>query len=136
MVGRINLIVIDDESSLEVLYAFFLENEIEQNIIIFDFYTSPIEALSSLRGECRQGKTVIISDFFMPEMSGADLGKIIKKEYPDISFYISTGMTEAELYLLVDKNSIAGVFFKPIDIEDIKDFLIDSEVLRKNLIAS
>jgi DNA-binding NtrC family response regulator len=88
MKREINILIVDDKLQVRQV----LEQVLEMGGYHVSSVGSAREALDSLRVN---RVDLIISDIRMPEMSGYDLLKIVKRDYPDIAVVMMTGYGEA-----------------------------------------
>lgn len=110
---RAVLFVDDDEIMLRSLKRGFLDEQFDKY-----FAQSGEEALEVLR---RENVHVLVTDMCMFEMSGAELIKIVKKEYPHIVSVMLSGYAPTEDLL------------KAIRQEDIFKFVSKTLTLEKDL---
>lgn len=76
------------------------------------FATSGKEALEILK---RNKVHVIVTDMLMPEMTGLELLRIVRKEYPDITSMVLTGYEiDTELRNAFDQGEIFKLIHKPL----------------------
>ncbi len=76
------------------------------------FTSSGKEALEILK---REEVHVIVTDMLMPEMTGLELLRIVRKEYPNITGMVLTGYElDAELQNAVEKGEIFKLIPKPL----------------------
>ena len=76
-----NILVVDDEHDVKVLFEQKFRKEIRSGEMNFNFAYSGNEALDYLN-EHEQEAVLMLSDINMPGMSGLDLLKIIKEDPP------------------------------------------------------
>jgi len=116
------ILIVDDNPNMSSLLAEMLE--------IFEFNSKRAgngqEALDILN---KDNFSMVITDLRMPEMSGSELLKNIKKKYPDLPVLVISGYNLAEEedtlmatladgfinmpFKMVDIESILQKFFKP-----------------------
>ncbi|MEA3546902.1 MAG: diguanylate cyclase [Thermodesulfobacteriota bacterium] len=78
---------------------------------------SGLEALEKLRGEPYR---IVISDIDMPGMSGMELLKEIKKDYPDIGVIIVTGYADNFSYANVIRDGAIDFISKPFQQDELE----------------
>jgi len=81
---KIRVLLVDDEGELVTTMA----ERLEYRDIVADSAISGVEALNKVRANPYD---VIIIDLKMPGMSGAEVIRTIKKEYPDLPLFLMTG---------------------------------------------
>ena len=104
---RTVLFVDDDETILRSLERGLLDKSYDKL-----FAKSSKEALEILK---RKKVHVIVTDMYMPEMTGLELLRIARKEYPNIIGMILTGYElDTELQKAVGKGEIYWLIPKPL----------------------
>lgn len=107
MVGKI--LVLDDEEN----YAEMLQNLLQQHRFIVDSATKPEKALEALR---EKGYDLVISDYKMPVMDGADFLQKSREIKPDLPVILVSGLMNTPELVKVANMSVTLVLEKPIDI--------------------
>lgn len=87
--GLVKILIVDDDDSLFPLFKERLSDEFPASVI--DTSSNPVEALGRIKD---RNYTLVLSDFNMPEMSGAELCIESRKIRPDIPFVIMSGLHE------------------------------------------
>ncbi|WOO42872.1 sigma-54-dependent transcriptional regulator [Rubellicoccus peritrichatus] len=105
------ILVLDDEEN----YAEMLESLLEQHFFLVDSATKPEEALKALEQE---GYELVISDYKMPVMDGADFLLKAREINPDLPFIIVSGLMNTPELVKVANMGVTLVLEKPIDIEN------------------
>jgi CheY-like chemotaxis protein len=101
------LFVDDDRAMLLSIERCFLDEPFKQL-----FAQSGQEALEILQ---KEEVHVIVTDMCMPEMTGLELLRIAKKEYPDITGLILTGYEpDTELQNAIEQGEIFWLIPKPL----------------------
>jgi DNA-binding NtrC family response regulator len=101
------LFVDDDEAILRSLERGLLDESYDKL-----FAKSGKEALGILK---RKKVHVIVTDMHMPEMTGLELLRITRKEYPDITGIVLTGYElNTELRTAVERGEIFKLIPKPL----------------------
>ncbi|MBW7992750.1 MAG: response regulator [Planctomycetes bacterium] len=104
---RTVLFVDDDEPILRSLERGLLDESYNKL-----FTKSSKEALKILR---KEEVHVIVTDMCMPEMTGLELLRIVRKEYPNITGMVLTGYEpDAELQNAVEQGEIFKLIPKPL----------------------
>ncbi len=107
MVGKI--LVLDDEEN----YAEMLQSLLQQHRFIVDSATKPEKALEALR---EKGYDLVISDYKMPVMDGADFLQRSREIKPDLPVILVSGLMNTPELVKVANMSVTLVLEKPIDI--------------------
>ena len=108
-----SILLVDDESDIVNLFKDLL-NRADYDVISF---TNPLKALEHYKLNCAQ-YGLVISDIRMPEMTGFDLLKNIKKIDATISFYLMSAYDILEFSEL-EGIKIDGFIQKPIRIKEL-----------------
>ena len=104
---RTVLFVDDDEATLRSLERGLLDESYNKL-----FVKSSTEALEILK---RKKVHVIVTDMRMPEMSGLELLRIARKEYPNITGIVLTGYEQdTELRNAIEQGEIFWLIPKPL----------------------
>ncbi len=111
MATRAVLFVDDDEVMLRSLERGFLDEQFDKH-----FARSGEEALEILR---REEVHVMVTDMCMCEMSGAELVRIVKREYPDIVSIMLSGYAPTDdLEKAIQQENIFKFICKTLTLEE------------------
>lgn len=111
METRAVLFVDDDEIMLRSLERVFLDEQFDKH-----FAKSGAEALEILS---REEVHVIVTDMCMCEMSGAELIRIVKRQYPDILSIVLSGYAPTDdLKRAIDQENIFRFMCKTLTLEE------------------
>jgi CheY-like chemotaxis protein len=118
-----SILVVDDELELASLFKEFLRNE-GYNVVSF---TDPVLALEYFK-ETKEKHSLIITDLRMPDTSGIDLAKSIRKINKDVKIFLMTAFDIVDLKENEDfkKAKIDRLLQKPIRFSDLKVMINDS----------
>lgn len=108
MAGRI--LVLDDEEN----YAEMLQDLLRENNYRVDMATRPERAIGLLE---EIPYDLVISDYKMPVMDGADFLKKARELYPDLPFILVSGLMNTPELVKVANMSVTLVMEKPLDTE-------------------
>lgn len=119
-----NILVVDDERDVQVLFEQRFRKEIKNNEINFAFAFSGEEALDYLN-ESDHGAVLILSDINMPGMSGLDLLRHIKEKYssPPPLVMMITAYGDAENYNTAMRLGADDFLTKPVEFSVLKEKL-------------
>ncbi|MDP0496442.1 MAG: response regulator [Verrucomicrobiota bacterium JB024] len=105
------ILVLDDEEN----YAKMLHSLLEQHNFLVDSATKPEVALRALE---ERGYDLVISDYKMPVMDGADFLQKARQINPDLPVILVSGLMNTPELVKVANMSVTLVLEKPIDIEN------------------
>ncbi len=119
-----NILVVDDEKDMQVLFEQRFRKEIRTGQICFAFANSGEEALAYLR-EHHHEAVLILSDINMPGMSGLELLQQIKQKYetPPPVVMMVTAYGDEENYNQAMQLGANDFLTKPLDFALLKDKL-------------
>ncbi|WP_309398820.1 response regulator [Cerasicoccus maritimus] len=104
------ILVLDDEEN----YADMLRALLEQHSFIVDSVTDPMRAIESLHGT---GYDLVVSDYKMPGMDGADFLSKAREMNPDLPVILVSGLMNTPDLVKVANMGVTLVLEKPIDIQ-------------------
>lgn len=107
--GKERILFVDDETALADIGMQMLQN-LGYDVVA---KTSSIEALENFRTQPDQFD-IIVTDSTMPNMTGVELAKNIKRIRPDIPILLCTGYSEGISDETLKAIGIAGLLMKPI----------------------
>ena len=119
-----NILVVDDEKDVQLLFQQRFRKEIRNGELEFKFAFSGEEALQVLN-EMQQETVLILSDINMPGMSGLELLETIKKDYnePPPVVMMVTAYGDEENFNMAKKLGADDFITKPVDFKLLKDKL-------------
>ena len=118
------ILVVDDETDVQMLFQQKFRREIKSGEMLFDFAFSGEEAIGYLRKH-HQEAVLILSDINMPGMSGLELLKHIKKEFenPPPVVMMITAYGDDENYNTAKNLGADDFLTKPVDFILLKEKL-------------
>jgi two-component system response regulator (stage 0 sporulation protein F) len=122
------VMVVDDERDVELLFRQKFRKEIKDGVLQFQFAFSGDEALSYLHGAHQPDVVLILSDINMPGMSGLELLKKVKTEFPDIRISMITAYADDMNYKSAMENGAEKYFTKPIDFVRLRQELFSESI--------
>ncbi len=119
-----NILVVDDEKDMQMLFEQRFRKEIKDGQIKFAFACSGEEAMEYMKHHEHEA-ILILSDINMPGMSGLDLLKFIKEKYekPPPIVMMVTAYGDEENYNQAMKLGADDFLTKPLDFNLLKDKL-------------
>ena len=116
----INVLVVDDEEDVQFLFKQYFRREIRKAQISFTFALSGEAALEHLR-HTDTDVVLVLSDINMPGMTGLELLKIIKSQFPALRVVMITAYGDAQNRQTAFSYGADGYVTKPIDFPELKD---------------
>jgi len=121
------LLVVDDEA--EILKAMRRQFRKKYQVIVADNASTAINILS------KEDVQVIISDQRMPEMTGTEMYRIIKRQYPDAVQIILTGYSDIQAVIdAINQGNVFHYLTKPWKIDEL-DNVVEKAFQRFKLIS-
>lgn len=124
----IDLIAVDDECDLQVVFKHFFKEEVESNFINLYFSSSAQQCLDILAKLEDTSNAIVITDVNMPNLSGVELSSIINKNYPLVKIYLLTAYNKNNIQGIEDLK-IDGFIQKPINFYDLKKIIFKKDSL-------
>ncbi|NJM97572.1 MAG: response regulator [Phormidesmis sp. RL_2_1] len=119
------VLVIDDESDVEMLFRQKFRREIKAQTIDFDFALSAEEALTYLKSPTAQAEiTLILSDINMPGMNGLELLRVIKEHYPELNVFMVTAYGDERSEQTALAYGASGFLNKPVNFNQLKQDIL------------
>lgn len=118
-----NLIAVDDEKDVKILFEHFFHDEIEEGKVNLIFASSAQDCLEQLPQ--LNGEIIVLSDINMPEMNGIELLKRINNEYPDVNVLLISAYDQNRYYDEMRANGAKGYISKPVDFVALKEMVFD-----------
>ncbi len=115
-----NIMVVDDEQDITLLFKQKFRREIRQNKLDFSFVFSAEDALKTLQ-QTENHLILILADINMPGMNGLELLKIIKEDYPTIKVFMVTAYGDDYNYETAIQYGADDYLTKPIQFEHLKE---------------
>lgn len=113
----IKFIVIDDEPYVADLFPKLLDWQ-EQGFELMHTFSSAADALAWLaENECN----VVFTDINMPDMSGSELARICRLEYPNVVIVFFSAYSDFKYAYDAIKNNVFDYILKPISSAELKE---------------
>ncbi len=120
----INVIAVDDESDVKVLFEHFFRKEVKEGLIRFQFIDSPKDCIPFLSG-VEGDNTVVLSDINMPLMSGIELLKAIRGEFKGVRVILISAYEVNKYSSEMEEYGADGFIGKPVDFYELKSKIFD-----------
>jgi len=122
------ILVVDDESDVEMLFRQQFRRELRAGLFRMDFALSAVSALQRMSDVAAASLILILSDINMPGMTGLELLPKAKAIRPDVPVIMITAYGDAD----TERRALAGgadaLLTKPIDFDALRN-RIDSRLL-------
>jgi two-component system chemotaxis response regulator CheY len=116
----INMLIVDDEPDIQPLFLQNFKREIQEGECRFHFAFSGEEAMSYLGSMAPLDLVLIISDINMPRMTGLELLKTVKHDFPNLKMMMFTAYNNQKYREIAMKMKADGFIAKPIDFDELK----------------
>ena len=113
-------LVVDDEPDVKLLFTQRFRREAREGLVDLRFAMSGPEALELLNKGAAADVVLVLSDINMPGMTGIELLREIKTNYPDLRVLMVTAYDNADLQREAYANGAEGYLTKPIDFDELK----------------
>lgn len=130
------LICVDDDPNILQMLSFQLEKIINTNVTVIEYFTNPHDALENFDELVKYNIDVylVIVDFQMPQMNGAQLIRLLKEKKSDLICVMLSGQANTVQVMDLQKDKMLNAFInKPWDeytlFETIKPFLSKNSIL-------
>lgn len=111
------ILVVDDERDVEPLFRQKFRREIREGSLEFYFSFSGDEAIGFIHTHEGDNAVLVLSDINMPGMSGLELLRQIKAEYPGLRVVMITAYGDDQNSNLAKSLGADGFLTKPVDFE-------------------
>lgn len=129
------VVCVDDDPMILQMLDFQLRKRISNERVVLEFYTHPQQAQENIEKMKEIGVTpvLLVTDFQMPTMNGADLIREVKKLNRPINTIILSGQANAiQIDDLVNDELLDAYLNKPWDEQDLIEKII-AILERKNI---
>ncbi len=114
------IMVVDDERDVEILFRQQFRKEVRDGLIQLCYAFSGEEALTYLQSVRPPDIVCILSDINMPGITGLELLRIVKEQYPQIRVSMITAYGDEHNVRTAMSTGAEHYFTKPIDFTQIK----------------
>ncbi|MCF8414604.1 MAG: response regulator [Crocinitomicaceae bacterium] len=116
------IICVDDDPIILQMLGFHIQKMFKFNNLEVEFYANAIEAIEGIKSLKNQGyePLLLLTDFQMPEMNGAELIRTLKHLYNDLSCVMLSGEANAiQVDDLVNEDLLDAFITKPWSEKDL-----------------
>lgn len=118
----LDIVIVDDESSVGVLYEMKLRKPIQNGNIQYHFFENAKDCLDYFEHTSRHpGSEVLFTDINMPEVSGFDLLSKVRKKYPSIDVFMMSAYDDEVSIQKSFSLGARGYFTKPVNYRELQN---------------
>jgi YesN/AraC family two-component response regulator len=114
------IMIVDDERDVEILFRQQFRREVKEGRVELCYAFSGEEALQYLNATTPPDVVWVLSDINMPGMTGLELLKALKEQYPAIHVSMITAYGDDHNFKTAMSTGAEHYFTKPIDFEQVK----------------
>src|SRR6266849_3561003 len=111
------ILIVDDEHDVEFLFRQRFRRELREGVLEFHFAFSGEEALAYLKNLTPLDIVFILSDINMPGMTGLEMLKHVKEQFPQLKVCMITAYGDEQNYKIAMEYGAEKYFTKPIDLD-------------------
>src|SRR5690606_3187955 len=115
-----NVLVVDDERDVELLFRQRFRKEIRERKIVFHFAFSGEEAIHFLHGQSPLDVMMVLSDINMPGMNGLQLAEKVKTEFPLLKIIMVSAYGDDKNIFEAQQKGVDDFVTKPVEFDLLK----------------
>ncbi len=116
----VRVLVVDDESDVEMLFRQQFRREVRQGLYVLDFALSGKAALETLEGHAGEQIILLVSDINMPGMTGLELLPQVKQRRPDLPVFMISAYGDKDTVAMALLRGANQFMTKPVDFPQLK----------------
>jgi YesN/AraC family two-component response regulator len=120
----IKILIVDDEQDVEMLFTQRFRKEVKNNEVKINFAFNGEDALNFLRKLDPFDVVLVLSDINMPGMTGLELLKSIKKDFPSLKVMMVTAYGDDNNYKNAMEFGADDFVTKPVDFNVLKEKIL------------
>ena len=120
----LKILIVDDEHDVEMLFTQRFRKEVKNNEVKIDFAFSGEDALIFLGKLDPFDVVLVLSDINMPGMTGLELLKSIKKNFPTLKVMMVTAYGDDNNYKNAMEFGADDFVTKPVDFSILKEKIL------------
>ncbi len=121
----INILVVDDERDVEMLFNQRFRKEIRSGEMKISFAFDGPTALKFLRSMHAGDIMLVLSDINMPRMTGLELLKTLRSEFPHLRVMMVSAYGDNSNYTYALESGASGFITKPVNFAHLKERIIE-----------
>lgn len=118
------ILVVDDERDVEALFRQRFRRELRAGEVDFKFVFSAEEALDYLRQLSPFDLVLVLSDINMPGMTGLELLKIVKDQFPHLQVFMISAYGDDDNHNTAKNYGADDFVTKPVDFTNLRDKIL------------
>jgi two-component system chemotaxis response regulator CheY len=118
------ILVVDDERDVEALFRQRFRKELKAGELDFKFVFSAEEALEYLRQLSPFDLVLVLSDINMPGMTGLELLKIVKNQFPHLQVFMISAYGDDDNHSTAKNYGADDFVTKPVDFTNLRDKIL------------
>lgn len=118
------ILVVDDERDVEALFRQRFRKELRAGEVDFKFVFSAEEALDYLRQLSPFDLVLVLSDINMPGMTGLELLKIVKEQFPHLQVFMISAYGDDDNHNTAQNYGADDFVTKPVDFTHLKNKIL------------
>ena len=116
--------IVDDETDVELLFRQKFRKELKNGELLFHFAFNAEDAITFLRKLQPFDIVLVLSDINMPGMTGLELLKLIRSEFPLLQVMMVTAYGDQANYNKAIETGAADFLTKPVDFDSLKEKIL------------
>jgi two-component system chemotaxis response regulator CheY len=120
----IKILIVDDEQDVEMLFTQRFRKEVKSNEVMINFAFSGEDALAFLKKLDPFDVVLVLSDINMPGMTGLELLKSIKRDFPTLKVMMVTAYGDDNNYKNAMDFGADDFVTKPVDFNILKEKIL------------
>ncbi len=119
--------VVDDEQDVALLFRQKFRREIKKGLVNMHFAFSAEDAISYLKTLQPFDVVLVLSDINMPGMTGIELLRIIKSDFPKLHVFMVTAYGDEDNFNNAKASGADDFITKPVDFNMLKERIFNFE---------
>jgi len=121
----VKMMVVDDEQDVSLLFKQKFRKEIRKGLVHIHFAHSGEDAINYLKTLEPFDLVLVLSDINMPGMTGLELLKAIKSDFPDLTVFMVTAYGDEENFTKAKTAGANDFITKPVDFKMLKEKILN-----------
>ena len=117
----LKMLVVDDETDIEFLFRQKFRKDLKDTKVVFEFANSAEDAINFLKNRNPFDIVLVLSDINMPGMTGLELLRKIKDQFPSLKVFMVTAYGDENNYNKAKEYGADDFITKPIDFEQLRE---------------